>query len=202
MVINILLWMFGKEQMFLRKISALRLTQSVSPSPLTPSPSPSGRGGLFGFIALISGVHTAVGAQGTLEAVHDEQDLLRLHGFEQRVHLGALSLWRFNTEVFESLFDEVLETGVTFVEGPPEEFGPFGGVDVCVNPLPGEGAFTKSAQGPEDEETIGRVRKPVVEHLLFGVPACEVGRHGVGVCEMPRIWFGFCDLNSFYFFIE
>ena len=72
MVIRTLLLMFGKEQTLFKKISALMLTQSYRTLTLRYL---SLRGeGIF--IILIRGVHTAISAQGTLEAVHDEQDFL------------------------------------------------------------------------------------------------------------------------------
>src|SRR5574341_1357304 len=107
------------------------------------------------------------GAQAALEAVHDEQDFLCLHGFEQFIYLWALSLWDFEFEVFESFFGEVLKTRVAFIERPPDEFPPFGRVNMCVNPLPGEGALAKSAQGAEDEEAVFVLREPAIEHFEF-----------------------------------
>ena len=34
-------------------------------------------------------------------------------------------MWDFELEIFESLLDELLETGVAFVERPPENLGIF-----------------------------------------------------------------------------
>ena len=100
----------------------------------------------FGFfIALIGRTHAAVSAQGALEAIHDEQNLLSLQGFEQFIHLLAFALRHGVVEIFECLFGEVLETRVAFVKRPENQLCPFSGVDVRVNPLPGESAFAESA---------------------------------------------------------
>ena len=68
--------------------------------------------------------------------------------------MRALSLWDFEFEIFESLFDEVLKAGVAFIEGPPKNFGPFFDVNIVSQPLPGQSGFTKSAERTKNEKMI------------------------------------------------
>lgn len=91
-------------------------------------------------------------------------------------------------EVTHGIYDEALEAGVAFVEAPPDDARPLGGIDVVQEPVPSQGTLAEATERAKNEQRMRIItRQPVGKHVPFGNTPGEVRRHGVGMGQKPML---------------